>query len=450
MNGALLLLCFTILFSAQDTPVEQGQRAFDRGRYKEAAELFEKALGSELDCRVLLFLGMARYRLQETEAAIVNFRGAAECDPRAVEARVALAEAYASKGFDNRALTEYEAALSLDAGHVVALAGAGRLYLRNQLNDKAVAVLERLVKREPGTAPAHADLAAAYAAAGQLEQAEREFEAALKIDQENPSALTGLGHVYVKTNRTRQALDLLQRASRRSPEAYEPFFLLGSAYTALNQLEPARAALEAARQRAASEPEVRYRLALVYGRLGRAADRDRELAVFHRLKETADAAAEASREAARLLGQAEGLINADDLTSALGLLEKARQLDPENEQLLFRLAGVQFDLQQFEQARETVTGAIRRAPSEWPYYYLLGLTHKALNRLVDARSNLETAARLNPKAADAFNQLGDVAMRLGDVARAVEHFGRAVELDAAEPAYQSNLRAARRAAGMKE
>lgn len=448
MRRGLLSLCFAILLSAQGTLVEQGQRAFDAGRYQEAAELFEKALGGERDCRVLLYLGMARYRLGETDAAIVSFRSAVECDPHAVEARVALAEAYASKGFDNRALAEYEAALERDANHLTALGGAGRLYLRNQLNDKAVVVLERRVRREPGAAQAHADLAAAYAATSQLDKAEREFEAALKIDPENSSALTGLGHVYLKTNRARQALELLQRAARRSPDAYEPLFLLGSAYNALNQLEAARVALEGARQRAGSEPEVRYRLALTYGRLGRAADRDREMAIFRRLKKTADDAAESSREAARLLGQAEEFINAGDLTSALTGLEKARQLEPGNERLLFRLAGVQFDLKQFERSRETVTEAIRLAPSEWSYYYLLGLADKATNRLADARRNLELAVRLNPKVGDAFNQLGDVAMRQGDAVRAVQYFGRAVELDAAEPAYQSNLQAARRAAGM--
>lgn len=448
MSGGLFLLYFSLLFSGQATLVEQGQRAFDAGRYREAADLFEKGLGAAPDCRVLFFLGMARFRQGAGDAAILNFRGAAECDPRNVKTRAALAEAYESKGFDNQALAEYEAALEHDAGYTSALRGAGRLYLRHQLNEKAVTVLERLAAHEPGAAQARADLGAAYAGTNHLDKAEQEFQAALKIDPENSSALTGLGHVYVKTSRAPQAVEVLRRATRRSSEAYEPYFLLGAAYSALNQPEAAVAALEEARRRAGREPEIHYRLALAYGRTGRAADRDRELATFRSLKKAAEDAAEAGREAARLTEQAGELINAGDLTSALGVLEKARRLDPANERVLFRLAGVQFDLKQFERARETVTEAIRHVPSEWSYYYLLGLTDKATNRLVDARQNLELAVRLNPRAADVFNQLGDVAMRQGDAPRAVKYFSRAAELDTAEPAYQSNLRAARRAAGI--
>ncbi len=115
MRHGPLSLCFAILLSWQGTLVEQGQRAFDAERFAEAAKLFEQALGGGRECRVLLYLGMAQYRLGEREAAIVHMRAAVECDPRAVEARVALAEAYASKGFDNQALIEYEAALERDA-----------------------------------------------------------------------------------------------------------------------------------------------------------------------------------------------------------------------------------------------------------------------------------------------------------------------------------------------
>ncbi|MBA3442155.1 MAG: hypothetical protein H0T92_20030 [Pyrinomonadaceae bacterium] len=91
--------------------------------------------------------------------------------------------------------------------------------------------------------------------------------------------------------------------------------------------------------------------------------------------------------------------------AALVPLEGARQPDPRNERVLFRLAGVQFDMKHFELARETVMEAIRQVPSEWSYYYLLGLADKATKRLAEARRNLELAVRLNPKTVDAFNHL---------------------------------------------
>ena len=176
MRVGLFLLYFTLLFSGQGTFIEQGQRAFDAGRYREAADLFEKGLGSTSDCRVLFFLGMARFRQGAGDAAILNFRGAAECDPRNVAARVALAEAYESKGFDNQALAEYEAALERDAVHLSALRGAGRLYLRHQLNEKAVTVLERLADANPERRARARIWGAAYAGTNQLEKPTRSLK----------------------------------------------------------------------------------------------------------------------------------------------------------------------------------------------------------------------------------------------------------------------------------
>ncbi len=64
--------------------------------------------------------------------------------------------------------------------------------------------------------------------------------------------------------------------------------------------------------------------------------------------------------------------------AALVPLEGAWQPDPRNERVLFRLAGVQFDMKHFDLARETVMEAIRQVPSEWSYYYLKPVQIKVL------------------------------------------------------------------------
>jgi Flp pilus assembly protein TadD len=128
-------------------------------------------------------------------------------------------------------------------------------------------------------------------------------------------------------------------------------------------------------------------------------------------------------------------------------LEQARELWPPDDRILSRLAGLHYDLQRYNLARNYAQEAISLAPSEWLYHYLLGLIEKRSGRWKQARSSLEVALRLNPSAAEAHNALGEVALRENDQKGAIASFRRAAELDPKEPAYRLNLEAASRAAG---
>jgi cytochrome c-type biogenesis protein CcmH/NrfG len=119
------------------------------------------------------------------------------------------------------------------------------------------------------------------------------------------------------------------------------------------------------------------------------------------------------------------------------------QLDPINPRLLFRLASLYYDTKHYQTARQYVGAALDLTPSEWLYHYLLGLIEKASDSLEAARESLETAVRLNPSAAEAFNELGDVAMRRQDFASAIRNFENAARLDPRDTAYQLNVQAAR-------
>src|ERR1041385_110097 len=81
--------------------LEQAQRAFDAGRYAEAARLFEKAHQDSRRCDILFFLGMARYRMQQPDAALIAFQSAIQCDPKLLPAHLAMGEAYAERGNRN-------------------------------------------------------------------------------------------------------------------------------------------------------------------------------------------------------------------------------------------------------------------------------------------------------------------------------------------------------------
>jgi tetratricopeptide (TPR) repeat protein len=422
--------------------IEQAKRAFDRGDYAAALSLFEQARAKSPACELSFYIGLTQYRLNQPGEALIAFRSAVECDPKLIDAHLAMAAAYSERHNDAEALQAYERVLALDGRNAAALSGAANIFLKNNANEKATELLERLVGVEAKDPEAHADLGAAYAASGNREKAQRQFEAALRLQPKHASALVGLGNLKLKNGEEERAIELLRAAAETAPRAFEPRFLLGSAYNRLGRFADALAELETAVRLGATESEVYYHLARAYGGLGRSEDRARALARFAELTRKQKEDAEAQRRALRLLDDAKTLVEAGDLQTAAARLEEARELRPADDRILFRLASLQYDLKRFDRAEAYAQEALALAPSEWLNHYLAGLAAKGAGKWVQARQSLETAARLNASAPEVQNALGEVALHDNDRVRAIACFRKAVELDPKAPAYRLNLEAA--------
>lgn len=378
-----------------DASIETGVRALNEGRYQEAAQLFEQLWGVSPLCQVPFYLGLARQRLNDGNGAIVAFRGATECAPGLTQAHLALAGEYAAKGDENRALGEYEQVLGRTPENAAAMRAAAALYLRHELNEKAVAVLERLTEAEPGDVRAKADLGAAYAATSAPAKAEHQFRAALRLNPLFPSALVGLGNLILKSGNASAALEPLERAVKLAPVSFEARYVLAAAYEQLGRKADALAQLEAVEVK---DPDGYYRLARLYGETGRTADRQLALARFSEKKAELSRRQEAEREITRLVSQAGTLVQRNELGDAAKLLEKAVQLQPLHDGNLFRLAGLYYDLKEFQRAQPLIDQAIQLAPAEWSYHLLAGLNQKASGNEAASRQSFETARRLNHEA----------------------------------------------------
>jgi tetratricopeptide (TPR) repeat protein len=436
----VIALILALLFApVENATVTVGKKAFDRAQYEEAIRIWQS--GDPKDCDIPFYVGLAQYRLKRISAALVQFRTAVACAPNLLLPRVALAEATAASGDQNRALTHYEDALNIDPESIEALRGAALLSVANQLNDKAVMLLERLLKLAPKDAGARAQLGAVYAALGRMEAAETALKAALEQDPENQSALIGLANVYLKTGRAQPATDLLEKAIV-SVRSFEPAFLLGSAYSSEGRYQDAVRAFQHAIQLDSSQAEVYYQMAMALGKLNRTEERTQALQRFRELKQKVQKSNDDIKRAARLIEDAKPYVDRGDLVEALRILQQAHSIQPASGDILFRMAGLQYDLRRFVVARDSVMEAIERTSDEWPYYLLLGLIEKDVNRLAESRQALETARRLNPESADVHNHLGDVAMRQSHFREAVEYFRSALKLAPNDQAVLANLQAA--------
>lgn len=396
------------------------------------------------DCGKLFNAGLQEYQRKDLNQALITFRAAAQCDPKLVQAHLAIANIYAERGNANEALAALLQALQIDPKNELALRAASNIYLQNGVHLKALPLLETLVAITPAAVDAHADLAAVYAASGNRQGAEAEFRRALKLQADYFPALAGLGNLLARAGDDATALPLLRKAVQMQPRAYEGHFLLGSALNRLGQFEEARTELEqASKLGGENEPQVFYQLARAWGGLSKAAERKAALAKFSELTKKEKDDIELQRKAAALIDEARTLLQAGDLENAAARLESARELKPGDATLLFRLAGLNFDLQRYDAAREYVQAAISISPSTWLYHYLLGLVERSANRLADARASLETAAKLQSTEAPVFNALGEVLMQQGERQAAIAAFEKAVKLAPDDASLRQNLESAR-------
>ncbi|MPY86927.1 MAG: tetratricopeptide repeat protein [Luteitalea sp.] len=430
--------------------LEKGQRAFDMRTYEEALNLFEQASHHSSRCDIHFYIGLARYRLGRTDPAIVAFQSALACDGSLADAQVALGDAYLQRGDENRSLAAYEAVLRAQPDHRLALRAAAALYLKHELHEKTVPVLERLVELEPKDVQVQADLAAAYAATGRMQEAEHTFRGVLKVDPNHASALVGLGNVYLHTSREHDAIPFLKRAAALARSAYEPYYLLGVAHNRLGEYGEAATALEEARRLNPTQPAIYYQLGQTYRRLDRKDEQKKALAEFGRLKSQEDRLVDDKRTAARLVEQARSLVDSGKLQEAIELLEQAQQSDAESDRILFRLASLYYDVDRFDSAREHVDKAIAIAPSEWRYHYLLGLIEMESDEPTRALESFETVLELNANAAEAYQQIGHLAIKQRNLQRAIDSFKRAVDLDPENARFHFDLSGAYREAGHRE
>jgi tetratricopeptide (TPR) repeat protein len=106
----------------------------------------------------------------------------------------------------------------------------------------------------------------------------------------------------------------------------------------------------------------------------------------------------------------------NDSDQARANLLKAVALNPKHFLAWKTLGRVQKDAAEMEAARASFEKAIEGAPNEGGTYFQLGQTLEALNDLAGARAAYEKSIALNPTEPEIFGRLTQVCARLGDAA----------------------------------
>lgn len=142
-----------------------------------------------------LSLGVVYEKRGMHEKAISEFQNALSLDPDYAEAHNNLGLAYAHKGLTDEAENEFIAALQVAPNHAGAHYNLGLIYAFKGSNDKAVIEFEAALKIRPDYAEAHNNLGVIYKDMGRFDDAANEFAMALRLKPECVEARDNLNEV---------------------------------------------------------------------------------------------------------------------------------------------------------------------------------------------------------------------------------------------------------------
>lgn len=206
-----------------------GSVAIRERQLQRAAQLLADSLALREDARVRTDLAIARMRLMDTDRAVEEARAAVKADERDARAHHVLGKLFYMKGDYANALRELERAVvletDLDAAYTL-----GMTYLRLKHLDRAKLLFEEMQAALHDSAVAHILFGRAYEETGFPAEAEREFRRALVIDPKAPRAHFYLGYVVLMnggSERLPEAAREFERQLQLDPQDFYAHFFLG-------------------------------------------------------------------------------------------------------------------------------------------------------------------------------------------------------------------------------
>ncbi|MGA2136446.1 MAG: tetratricopeptide repeat protein [Bryobacteraceae bacterium] len=421
--------------AAKKRYLENGNKYFAKGKYKEASIMYRNAL--QKDQR----FGLAYYKLAQTDLklgripnALGELRRAIELipknQPEHIDSEVKLAEIYLAFTRETQYLTEVEGVtkellqrdansfdghrLTADLNFVRAQASfhAGRPEQTEKMLDTAIAEYRKAGTIKPPTPALKMQLARALAASRQFPESEQIYKQLIDQDKTFVLAYTELYSVYVVQNKLPEAEQVLKSGAANNPKQMNFLVTLAGYYSSLKRHDDMVAVLNQIKTHAKDFPRAYIVVgdfyfrngdlpeALKQYREGMTADPKQKATYQKRMIEVLmrqNRRAEAADVNAAILKdnpkdsdarglQASLLLDRGDVQKAISELQAVVNAAPDNFVARYNLGRAHVARGEWEQARQQFTQAIQQRPDYLP-------AHLALAQLQVMRSEYDGALK---------------------------------------------------------
>ena len=283
-------------------------------------------------------------------------------------------------------------------------------------DEATVAALDRVLGLAPDDLAARTRRAYALLDLGRFEEAAEECRHILELDPDNSAALAGLGRVELDAGSFERAIEHFTKALDGQPEGSAIHHRIGLALRRIGRREEAADHLARNRQIPISYADPLY---------------------------SAMQALNVSRRA--IFARGAEAMRTGEPALALAAFEAALRALPDDPETLFNVAMALIDLGDKPAAEERLREAIALDPEYREPRFNLALMLAERNDMEEAERHFRRATEIDPDDLDASTRWGDALARLGRTDEAVEVLTAVLAVDAALPAAQLALGAARQA-----
>src|SRR5205085_2685585 len=300
-----------------------------------------------------LLLGSIYFRMGKIDKAKEQFLVAQQLTPADPKVPLALARTAAANRQWVQAEQEFERALRMNPHDTEALGQLVDFWAARNQVAKALARMQQYTTDQPQDAAGHLILGSVYLTVKNYGSAQAELQRAIAIDPALISAYLQLGRMYEAQRQVGNAIQMYQRALQVQPQFAPLHVLVGNLFLNQGRLAEARKSYEDAM---AIDPNLGIaagNLAWVY------------------------------------------LEQGGDLDVALGLAQKGKQLMPQMPSISDTLGWVMYKKKMYSNALPLFEECVSQAPQSAQFHYHLGMTLLASGQSSKAKTELETALRLN-------------------------------------------------------
>jgi len=329
-------------------------------------------------------LGRAHAAHGDFEFARQQFTKAIEIKPDYIMARLALAQLQVMRGEYEAALKTAEQVLQIDRGSVNArlVESAALMGLRKYGDSRAM--LDSMLKANPNSPDAEFQLGLVDLAENKYKDAAESFRKTYQLNPANPRGLMGLVETAMAENKADEALDMLRAEADKSP----------------------------------NNPDLRLALGNIAVRAGKY---DIALAEFNRVLNALDKNSRQRGDVYMRLG--ETYRRKGDDAGAVQVLQKARELLPDNLMVISTLALTLDHTGRWPEARQMYEGALKLDPDNGIAMNNLAFLMAEHNGdLDDALTKATRAKQLLPNTPEVSDTLGWIYLKKNLADNAIEIF----------------------------
>ncbi len=405
------------------------------------------------------------------DKSIEELRQVTTLNPEFLDGHLALSDALKAKGSLEEAARELNAALGIDQNSLPANEGLAQIFMaqrrfsaaipylrqpakrqpnvsRYQL-DLAVAeaesgddpasrqVLKTLLAKMPNLAEAHYNLAVIMAKENEFREAAAEYRACLRLDPANNAARFALAVVLHKIADDHSALPYAEEYAKLQPNDPRGFALLGKLYRLTEHTEEAEKALLRAVELAPADAEVRLDLGITL------AQRHLLLPARDQLEKARALNPQAEDVHFRLANLYKDLNETDQWQRELGEVErlKARKMSEDLGASLATRANRLLASGDARAALDLYRQSLQDDPGNAKTYYNLSIALRTIGDAAGEREALKRSIELNGNLAPAHDRMGILYQQGGQIDEALAEFqaAMAAEPQAAEPPYNLAL-----------